>query len=299
MSTPTPTLPPYLVIRYSVLPYLSTVDALAVKLTCRHFYYAANRIRTKVTELQSPRVTYWVWVFRTMRGACECGLCKPMYAFYYTLAKQAPVKVMRHFLNTKHFFRVVGQEPESLNKMVRGAIESGSIQKVILARGVVPQHYLVTAVRMAVQYRNSRAFHFLMDVGHCPSSWETQMLAIYRAAGMNADHTIYTRLLSENVHNGDLSLVKEMVVEAIVFDHPEVLESVWYHDMTQAFDESLVDLAIRHDRLACLKLILESLWITEEDSARIMLYNAVCIGRWWYATGLPAYPHVRAWMATL
>ena len=290
------TLPP-LFLRHSILPYLSSTDALALKLTKRWMARELRDLRTNILDAHSPRVHYWCWLFRTLKGYCRCGICKPYSGFYYILAKNSNPRILRHFVSTAPFQKVLSDDVSILRKMVRGAIESQNLQHLQIVRGVIPMIFLESAPKWAVQYNNDKAFNFLLDVGHSPMPWQSMTRDIYTLAGINGNPAIYRRLLADDVHNGDLELVWDMAKEAIIYNHPDVIDSIRFYDLAAAFDRELLLLTIRYDRLKMFLSIMETgVWVNADDSSLVMLYNSRTIARKWWEYELPVLPHVRAWM---
>lgn len=290
------TLPPLLV-RHTVLPFLSSIDMLSLRMTCVAMYTETRGLYIYMEDIKSRSIPHWKWIYNNLLSTCNCGTCRPFRGFYYTMARRAGPRVVRHFISTSAFRAHLAWEPDVVCHMMRGAIESGCMATLILVRGITPTHIMGQSIQQAVRYNNAAAFHFLLDLGHRPPAFPSGIENVFCMAGINGNQSIVQRLLSDDFANGDMSLIALMAQEAVIYDNPQVIHLIDQYELADILTMEHLRLAIRHDHREVFEaLIAAGLWVTHEDSDLVVAWRSVNVAKTWYTLNLPCTHAALQWI---
>lgn len=289
-------LPPFL-LRQKILPFLSSMDMLALRLTCKSLKADTRGLSIYFRDLTSRRVAYWDWVYNVLLGICGCGTCHYFRSYYYAMSRRAGPRVLRNHLHSGRYLRSVSWNPDVTCYMMRGAIQSQCLHSLVITRGAVPiQYYNNEAIEMAVRYNNRKAFFFLLDMGHRPPIYASGLSRMFIMAGVHGTYEIVERMLSDDFANGDMTLIHSMAKEAVIYDNPDVIDLIDRYDLAEILDHELLLIAIRHDSARAFRSLLSTgMWVAHDDSDQVMAWRSYKVGRVWVELLLPCLPHTRPW----
>jgi hypothetical protein len=282
------------ILRHGIRPFLDSIDTMALRMTCKDTAHALYGIPVDMGEIDSGRVLYWNWIRDTIH--CDCTFCRPIRAFYYTMAKRAGYRYMKHFVSSRFYREQVRANSDVFCRMLDGAVASFNISIVRLVRGSVPSVYHQWATMHAAKQNYTTAFTYLLDLGDVPAR-ESMINYVLRHIGTHGNMVMLRRFLIHLPQDFDIN---QLVEATIANQHNTML--AYLNQQGWTFHPTTVNTAILYDNPEAFAILVDNgLWPEMEASRLIITYGAVRVGRYWESIedliGLPMLADVRLWLA--
>jgi hypothetical protein len=275
-------LPPHL-IKGNILQFISSVDTLSLRHTCRAMVEPCRDVSVIMNEMKSRYISYWKWLLRIVTH-------ENRRRFLYWMVRNADIAPIRSLFASHTPLRFSSTD---LVDILEAAVDSRDLRKVGLARGYTPIFFQEGALIRAVEIGFRNAYQLLAKVNGIPIESEPLARTIGRSHSLyafedllraGAPESIILTAVRENVKAGDWNLLY-------------TLQSEWG---VIAVDTEILGLSIESDNVAAFVLCLYYGILPEvEDSILVMQHNSVGVGRTWRDWGLPMMPNTRAWFDSL
>lgn len=289
------TLPSHL-IREHIVGALSTVDALAMRMTAKMFVEPTNNIPIKLCEVETKQSAYWKWLYSVI--SCECLSCYPIRIYLFWMARKAGYRTVSGFFNSSKYYYLVKNFPSAFSDMTLGAAGQSDVRVMRAVRGAVPSYYHNYGVLLeACKANNTRMFQWLVYINVVPPIDNPDRADICIEIGRNGNRAM-ARAILDGVHDITSEMARLMVVHAMMNGHNHIVRTVKYHaDLLGVFDITMLRSAILYDNITVFYACLESgSWPDADDARLVMDMQAAKIAEHWLILGLPADATVTHWL---
>jgi hypothetical protein len=282
------------VIKGDILPFLTSIDTLALKHSHPQFVEPCRGVDAQLSEMKSNRIHYWRWLFDTIQ--CECGVCSPMDRWYYWLGRNASANVLRRFVMDSRYIGTLNERSVDLCSFLEGAVASGNMVKAIIVRGNSPVEYFPRALVTAAEFNHTVLFKWLSSLGDLPNIPMSKIKIAYHI-GRHGNHWMLSWLHQHHPTFLDDDHLGHLLRQLAINGHEPVVASFVMFFGVDLFDREIFDLSIMYDCPMALRGALSNtVWPTLEDSELLMVYQAKKCAQLWVELGLPILGHVQRWV---
>lgn len=281
-------LPSHLV-RGGVVPYLTSVDALALRSTSKAMVSPCRDIRILINEITSGRLVYWKWI--GCQILCGCGSCKPVQALLRRMGKVAPLNVIRSFCMSLDYTILLSVKPSVLSGLIEGGAASKSLKRLLYCRSYCPVQNIKAGVIACAEFGFYNGLKTLVGIGDRMDLTAGEIALMLFLCVSRGDLPSTRAVLGIGVRRSDAVAGVEIAVR---HDHHKILDAL--DDEFDLVDRENMRKCIVHDSLDCLIYHLRAgIWPTEDDS-ELLYSNPQRVVQYWKDHDLPTTPAVRAWL---
>jgi hypothetical protein len=284
------------VIRHEILPYLDSLDILALRYTCKLLKYDTRSIPTYISDAKNRSTKYWSWIYS--RVECWCYECQPMKLYIHWLTRIANPRTARAFFNSHKYRMIVRHCNRVTNSAMLGACARGDLRIAALVRGSIPfvAYNREEVLYEACKHQHTRLFSWLVDIGDIPKADSVQSYQICMLIGEHGN-LIMLRSLMARGFEMDVDHWWLVAIGAMKMRHDYITRLISVCAPNDVFSYRFLLASITYDNTIAFRVCLErGTWPMASDSEHLRLYNARNVARQWYLLDMPILPTIRLWI---